>query len=227
MSRFGHPGMIVAVMPLIQNVDPDLRALVPYIVARARERRITLNRTRLVKLLYLVDVESVRTRRKPVTGVEWVFLDFGPHSERLVETLEELEARTALYRALDEDAPDGEDWLSGTRRTVDSVVERFAALALNVLLDHVYFDTGPMAGARRGDALDMSRARDDPGPRRALPLRPPGCPADVEARLGAWRTRRLAAPAIDPPAAPLENPQRAALAGRVRGRLHVPDEHRP
>ncbi|MEA2481844.1 MAG: hypothetical protein QOJ07_3766, partial [Thermoleophilaceae bacterium] len=30
------------------------------------------------------------------------------------------------------------------------------------------------------------------------------------------------------PAAPLENPQRAALAGRVRGRLHVPDErHRP
>ena len=74
---------------------------------------MTLNRTRLVKLLYLADVESVRTGRGPVTGVDWDFLDFGPHSAALDEALADLERRTALYRALPEDAPDGEDWIAG------------------------------------------------------------------------------------------------------------------
>lgn len=217
-------------MPLIQNVEPDLRALVPYIVARARERRITLNRARLVKLLYLVDVESVRTRRRPVTGVDWVFLDFGPHADLLVETLEDLEARSALYRAVDEDAPDGEDWVSGTRRTVESVVERFAALPLHVLLDHVYFHTGPMAGAHRGDALDLDRARDDAGLRQAPALRPPTRPDDVERRLAGWRAttaRRLAALTLDPPAALLAAGVGVRVAGRVRGPLRAPGHGEP
>ena len=217
--------MIVRGMPLIQNVEPDLRALVGYIVARARERRVTLNRLRLVKLLYLVDVENVRTRRRPVTGVRWVFADFGPYSDALDGVLEELERGTALYRALQEDAPDGEDWVSGTRRTVDSVVERFAPLPPNALLDHVYFDTGPMAGAQRGAVLDMDRARDDAGPRRAVPLRPVAPPDDVDGRLRGWRTstaRRLSPLRLEPPVLLLGDPERAVLAGRVRGKLRVP-----
>ncbi len=212
-------------MPLIQNVEPDLRALVGYIVARARERRVTLNRARLVKLLYLVDVENIRTRREPVTGVEWVFAASGPHCDQLDAALAELEHGTALYRALQEDAPEGEDWVSGTRRTVDSVVERFAALPLNELLDHVHFRTGPMAAARRGDPLDMSRACDDAGPRRPLPLRPPARPQDVDTRLAAWRAtnaRRLSALRLDPPATVLDDPGRAVVSGRVRGKLRVP-----
>ncbi|MEA2139343.1 MAG: hypothetical protein QOG56_2493 [Solirubrobacteraceae bacterium] len=238
-------------MPLIQSVEPDLRALIAYIVAGARERRVTLNRTRLVKLLYLVDVESVRTRREPVTGVAWVFLDFGPHAGELVDVLEDLERRTALYRAMPDDAPDGEDWLAATRRTVDSVIERFAALPVNALLDHVYFRTGPMAGAQRGRLLDMSRARDDAGPRRAPALRAPARADGVEERLAGWRAstaRRLGPLALDPSTAgrvgpsaldpstagrlePLALDPGARLladpgddfeAGRVRGRLHVP-----
>ncbi|MEY2515242.1 MAG: hypothetical protein QOJ89_2600 [bacterium] len=241
-------------MALIQNVEPDLAALAGYIVARARERRVTLNRLRLVKLLYLVDVENVRTRRTPVTGVQWVFADFGPHCDELDAMLAELERATALYRTLQEDAPDGEEWISGTRRTVDSVVERFAALPPNVLLDHVYFHTGPMRGARRGELLDLDRARDDTGPRRALPLRPVAPPAlDVEttivppgtaqswlrsetaaavpdevgARLCTWRAstkRRFLPLRLDPPAGLLGDPEQAALAGRVRGKLHARHE---
>ena len=214
-------------MPLIQNVEPDLPALVGYIVARARERRVTLNRLRLVKLLYLVDVENVRTRRRPVTGVRWVFADFGPHAEELDGELAELERGTALYRALQDDAPDGEDWISGTRRTVDSVVERFAALPPNVLLDHIYFHTGPMAGARRGARLDMDRARDDTGPRRAPALRPLAPPDDVGARLRAWRAnsaRRLSPLRLEPRAGLLGDPEHVVLAGRVRGKLHAPHD---
>ena len=214
-------------MPLIQNVAPDLRALILYVVAGARERRVTLNRTRLVKLLYLADVESVRTGRRPVTGVDWVFLDFGPHAAELDETLADLERRTALYRAVPEDAPDGEDWIAGTRRTVDGVIERFAALPLNALLDHVYYRTGPMRAAqRRGESLDMGRARDDAGPRRPLALRAPACPGDLDGRLAAWRARlartRAAAPA-DPPVVWLADPDQDLVVGRVRGALHARD----
>jgi hypothetical protein len=212
-------------MRLIQNVAPDRRALILYVVAGARERRVTLNRTRLSKLLYLVDVESVRTRRGPVTGADWVFLDFGPHAAELDGTLADLERRTALYRAVPEDAPDGEDWLAGTRRTVDGVIERFAALPLNALLDHVYFRTGPMAGAQRGEPLDMDRARDDLGPRRPLPLRAPGRPRDLDGRLAAWRAdraRTLAPLGIDPPAGWLGEPGDPPVIGRVRGALLAP-----
>lgn len=211
-------------MPLIQNVAPDLRALILYAVAGARERRVTLNRARLAKLLYLADVESVRAGRGPVTGADWIFLDFGPYAAELDELLADLERRTALYRAVAEDAPDGEDWIAGTRRTVDGVIERFAALSLNPLLDYVYFHTGPMAGARRGERLDMDRARDDPGPRRSLPLRAPQRTSDVGERLAAWRARtaRTLAPApVDPPAAWLADPDQDVVAGRVRGALHA------
>jgi hypothetical protein len=214
-------------MPLIQNVAPDLRALILYVVAGARERRVTLNRARLVKLLYLADVESVRTGRGPVTGVDWVFLDFGPHAAELDELLADLERRTALYRAVPEDAPDGEDWIASTRRAVDGVIERFGALTLNALLDHVYYRTGPMrAPARRGERLDMDRARDDPGPRRPLPLRAPGRPGELPDRLAVWRARiaRTNAPAlVDPPVAWLDDPGQDLVVGRVRGELHARD----
>jgi hypothetical protein len=52
---------------LIRNIEPDTRELVAYIVA-ARERRMTLNRTRLVKLLYLVDVPRRAPRPEAVRG---------------------------------------------------------------------------------------------------------------------------------------------------------------
>jgi hypothetical protein len=222
----GHrtgPGMIAG-MRLIQNVAPDIRALILYVVAGARERRVTLNRTRLVKLLYLVDVESVRTGRATVTGVRWHFEDFGPHAAELEAAIAELERHTALYRAVPEDAPEGEDWIAGTRRTVDAVIERFAALPLNALLDHVYFRTGPMGGARRGERLELGRARDDAGPRRPPALRPPPRPDALDSRLDAWRAttaQRLARIRLEPAARALGEAGSEVVVGRVRGRLHV------
>jgi hypothetical protein len=212
-------------MALIRNIEPDLRELIAYVIAGARERRVTLNRLRLVKLLYLVDVERVRTGREPVTGLRWVFLDRGPDAQELIDVLLDMERRSALYRAAPDDAPDAENWIGATRRTVDSVVERHAALAPNALLDHVYFDTGPMAGAERGQALDMRRARDDAAPRRSPALRPPPPPGDLDQRMARRRARtarRLAAALLDPPGALLSDADAEPSARRVRARLHVP-----
>jgi hypothetical protein len=197
-------------MPLFRRADPSLRDLIAYVVAQSRDRGITLNRTRLVKLLYLIDVERGRARGNPLTGVEWVFFHYGPYAFELVDTLDAMEGSelnaqswksNVLYRGAP-GAPDGSEWPAGTKTVVDRVLERFAPLELNDLLDYVYFHTGPMKAARRGERLELERARDDAPQRWSRPLEPPPPPDDLEGRLTRWRSssrRRLAPLTLDPP----------------------------
>jgi hypothetical protein len=221
-------------MPLFRNIEPDLRAIIAYIVARARERDITLNRTRLVKLLYLLDVERIRRRSAPLTGLNWIFFHYGPYAFELIDTLESMEQSQLvatpwrdgiLYRAAPA-APDGEDWVSSTRRSVDGVLERYVALGLNELLDYVYFHTGPMIDAKRGEPLDMARARNDTS-RASRPLDPPNPSVDLKAHLERWRAetpQRLPRVTLDPPASFLEDPaDDLTLHESVHARLNVPD----
>jgi hypothetical protein len=209
-------------MALFQRTDPDLRSLLGYMHARAEDRGVTLHQTKLVKLLYLIDVECVRGRRAPLTGLEWTFSHHGPHAGAVGETLKAMVdidlsmptwKENRLRRGAPE-APDGKDWPASTKAIVDRVMDRFAARSLDELLDHVYFHTAPMRGAQRGLPLDMDRV--DAPPRRRAPLAAPERPAGVEARLARWR--RLAPLELDPPAAFLtdETPAPAALRGRLR-----------
>jgi hypothetical protein len=221
-------------MPLFPRIDPDLRSLVAYIVARARDRGVTLNRTKLVKLLYLIDVERVRGRREPLTGLDWVFFHYGPYAFELIDTLETMEGNelvvspwhdSVLYRAAP-GAPDGDDWNASTRSTVDRILDRWAPRDLNEVLDYVYFHTGPMVEAQRGQRLDLALARQDPLERRHVPLRPPSRPADVEQRLARWRegnARRLAPVVLDPPGAFLDDTEDDLGGEGVHGAMHVPD----
>lgn len=223
-------------MPLFKRVEPDLRALVAYIVARSREHGITLNRTKLVKLLYLIDIERVRARREPLTGLVWVFFHYGPYALELIDVLEQMEGSelsaqawhdSVLYRGAP-GAPDGDDWIPHVRSTVDDVVRRFAPLDLNELLDYVYFRTGPMAVAQRGQRLDLGLARRDPPQRAPVPLRAAERPSDLDERLAQWRTRtarRLPPIVLEPPGAFLDEPADELASEGVHGRLHVPDGH--
>jgi hypothetical protein len=185
-------------MPLFQRHDPDLRSLIAYVIARARDRDVTLNQTKLVKLLYLIDVERAASARPSLTGLRWVFFHYGPYALELPETLEKMEGSEVivsqwndakLYRAAP-GAPTGEDWPSGTRSLVDSVLRRYAELELNELLDFVYFHTAPMRGAVRGQTLDMTKARTNPSPRPQPPLAAPSLPDGARDRLETWRGQR-------------------------------------
>jgi Protein of unknown function (DUF4065) len=222
-------------MPLFPRIDPDLRTLIAYIVARSRDREITLNRTKLVKLLYLIDVERVRGRAEPLTGLSWVFFHYGPYAYELIDTLTAMEGNelvvsrwgeSVLYRAAP-GAPDADDWKRDARRTVNRVTDRFAPLELNELLDYVYFRTGPMIDAVRGQPLDLLRAREDADERRQpRPLQPPAAPVDLEERLDKWRARnarRLAPPVLEPPGLFLDDPADDLSGEDVRGILRVPD----
>jgi Protein of unknown function (DUF4065) len=224
-------------MPLFKLSDPDLRSLIAYLVARSRERDVTLNQTKLVKLLYLVDVERVATGRTPLTGLRWRFFHYGPYALELPETLDAMEGSEIVTRVWNgatlyvgaPSAPSGDDWPSGTRRLVDGVVRRFGSLDLDELLDHVYFHTGPMVGAQRGDELELERARTWREPPRPRPLLPPPTPPELDSRLSAWRQRSgewLADVRLEPPGR-LYDDAEMDLGGGVTGRLAVPEDTPP
>jgi hypothetical protein len=161
-------------MTLFKKREPDLADLAGYIVEAARGRGITVNRGRLVKLLYLVDVERVRTRRQPVTGIAWILGRQGPTAPGLEATLRDTATRerneTRWGRSVTHesfrDPSRGDDWIAGTKMLVDGVVRNYAGLDSDALRDYVETQTGPMLDAVPGEPLQLDRARDDRSPRR-------------------------------------------------------------
>lgn len=197
-------------MALFQKHEPDLRELAAYVIEAARSRHGAVNRARIVKLLYLVDVERVRSRRAPLTGIDWTCSEFGPSAPELTQTLADVErvelkpetwgARVG-YERFGEPGR-GDDWVSGTKVLVDGVVRDYGGLDQNALLDHVYYATGPMADARPGKPLQLDRAREDRRARSARPLAPASAPPDLGTRLERWRAanrERLAPLSLDRP----------------------------
>lgn len=59
-----------------------------YLTWRVRQEDGILAKTRLVKLMYLVDLYSVRDRGEQATGLRWIFYDYGPYApevERVID----------------------------------------------------------------------------------------------------------------------------------------------
>lgn len=126
-----------------------------------------VGRTKLMKLLFLADVESYKTRGRSLTGETYLSYDHGPWTR-------------GLYRAL-ESAPEIDERMSVTRfgdakyayrsaaeeyvrthltqedvRVLDHVVERWGNRQLRSILDHVY-SSPPYAGTPFGVEVDFSR----------------------------------------------------------------------
>jgi len=120
--------------------------------------------TRLVKLLYLADVEWRRAHGgEPIANLTWKFLHFGPYANELADLLggpdvevKELEHGKEV-RSFNFPDDDGETTLpSEVVSLVRQLVSNWGDVPLNKLLDHVYFDTEPMENAKRYELLDFS-----------------------------------------------------------------------
>ena len=121
--------------------------------------------TRVVKLLYLADLEWRRNHGgEPISNLTWRFLHFGPYANELADFLggpdvevTELEggqeARHFVFGPEVEDHGLPDDVVSLLRQ----LVKKWGNVELNRLLDYVYFDTEPMENADRYELLDFSR----------------------------------------------------------------------
>jgi hypothetical protein len=148
-----------------------LQDLIKHIVTRVIDEGGTLGATRLVKLLYVIDVEYYRRHRKLLTGLDWIFYHYGPYSLEIPE----------IIRSLDLDIPQDDVSIGGGRiihqfkpvygqmvdisevvpasdvMLVENVIDRWAIENLNKLLSYVYFETEPMQNAELGKPLDFSK----------------------------------------------------------------------
>jgi hypothetical protein len=131
-----------------------LHDIILYIVSRFPRG---VGRTRLMKLLFLVDAFSARELGRGVTGVEWRRWRYGPFSREVLDALDELVdagllavdvGPEARYVALREPPALPEE----VRRVVDRVVEEYGFLPLRELLSRVYEEYG-ISGLGMGERI--------------------------------------------------------------------------
>jgi hypothetical protein len=123
---------------------------------------------RTTKLVYLVECGFYGWERKRLTDLDWIFWHYGPWSSTLDKILKE------DFKIPPEEEPEAGKFipvhwqppmfekpiLKFDNITAESVVltvlDRFAGMPYNELLDYVYFETAPMRVSVKGQALDFS-----------------------------------------------------------------------
>src|SRR5882762_3415911 len=139
--------------------------LIDLIFKHSKTQRLPLPQmTRLVKLMYLTEVEYYRLKRERLTDLDWKFYHYGPYPPSLIAVIGEPEIETFEWKngksskqiVRDEDVFMRTSADNDTERLIWSLVKEWGDADLNQLLDFVYFETEPMQGANRGDILDFS-----------------------------------------------------------------------
>ncbi len=148
-----------------------LRALIGYVVSRLEEMEATFGKTKLVKLLYLADVENYRRYGQKLSELDWVFYHYGPYALEIDQALREIELdipqeevttanghRAVVFRPSRHVETDFEKQVSSREKmVVDRVLKQWGLEELNPLLSYVYFYTEPMKDAKRGEPLDFAK----------------------------------------------------------------------
>jgi len=151
---------------------PITLEVLKYIVDRIRERDGIPTRTKVVKILYLIDVEYYRRHGSTLSQLPWKFLHYGPYTMEIEPLLKSLSLgeeeivvkdrrRVFTYKV---EQPETLDSLLSlpNRMMIEKIIERWALESLYKLLDYVYFETEPMQGAVRGELLDFSTITSEP-----------------------------------------------------------------
>jgi hypothetical protein len=157
--------------------------LILAIVSYVYERGGLLSKTKLLKLLYLCDVEAFRAYGRRLTDLDWKFHHLGPWAATydqalsvlvarndLVEvTMENQEYDSTLYRsALPISQLRGTFATAQESFTVENVVHRWFRVPTPELLNFVYFHTEPMLHAQRGERLQFDTVKPETTPKFAL-----------------------------------------------------------
>lgn len=150
-------------------MNPAVRQLIPAIVSYVNEHGGYVTKTKLLKLLYLFDVEHYRIHGKTFTGFSWKFFHLGPWAKEYEEALQILVAQddlietestrpefeTKFYRASETHDIERlftsiKDWAA-----LKLVLDRWSESTTGEILNYVYFRTEPMEHGTRNEPLDF------------------------------------------------------------------------
>ncbi len=177
---------------------------------------VGFGKTKLVKLLYLIDVENYRRRGTQISGLEWRFYHYGPYAFAIDTALQELDLdipqesvttgtghRAIVFRPNHSPRPRLSEYLPSPSelQLVNRIIRDWGEVELNPLLNHVYFYTEPMKNADRGEILDFStiqRNQVDPTHGRTVPMAT-NVLAEYKSRFQEAKTKRARRPLIPAP----------------------------
>jgi hypothetical protein len=143
--------------------------LIAAVVTLVVDQGSYVTKTKLLKLLYLFDVEYYRVHRQIFTRFSWKFFHLGPWAAEFDPTLDGMVIRGALVQQrsnsdfetaffkpaerFDPRAPfdNGKD-----ESILRSVLKRWGSRSTGEILDYVYFQTAPMEAGIRNAPLDFS-----------------------------------------------------------------------
>jgi hypothetical protein len=127
-------------------------------------------KTKVLKFLYLLDVESYRRSQTTLTGFRWIFHHYGPWAAEYDEALERAADISAIRLNGAQSGDEGATFVNSLGRytlrdvfpsvvqelSAKRIIEAWADKPTVQLLDYVYFHTAPMKDAQRGDTLDFA-----------------------------------------------------------------------
>ena len=159
-------------------MNPKVRALMPAVISFVNGRGGAMTKTKLLKLLYLFDIEYFRLHGETFTGFEWKFFHLGPWAaqfdsvlnglieggEVVQQSVQSADYEVALLRTeeaveLKSAVPDVRDEIQLNRILMD-----WGTKSTGELLDYVYFRTEPMEHGVRNERSDFSSV-----PREQMP----------------------------------------------------------
>ncbi|MBW2309811.1 MAG: DUF4065 domain-containing protein [Deltaproteobacteria bacterium] len=160
------------------SLRESLKNLINAIIYFVDQREGYVTKTKLLKYLYLIDVELYRRNRKTLTGFKWIFYEYGPWTREFEELYSEMVDRGDLKVRSGSRDDLATQFLSPIEAvpiesifpkieekcTVEQILDRWALEPLNVMLNYVYFDTEPMENATRYKELDFSNIATVPEP---------------------------------------------------------------
>jgi hypothetical protein len=151
-------------------MNPAVRTLIPQLVSYVTGHSGYVTKTKLLKILYLFDVEFYRLHQQTYTGFNWKFFHLGPWTSEYDPLIDELvstevltrtsssrtEYDTVFYRSsveadLDEQLKSYKDAF-----VLRTILETWAERSTGEILDYVYFRTEPMENAIRNEPLNFS-----------------------------------------------------------------------
>lgn len=151
-------------------MNQAVKKLIPAIGTYVKDKGTNLSKTKLLKLLYLFDVEYYRLHQQTFTGFQWRFFHLGPWTNEIDPLLDELvrsgELEPRQYSTLEYDScnyePAEETDIGSLFASVRDegilkrVLSTWAERSVGEILDYVYFHTEPMEHGIRNAPLDFS-----------------------------------------------------------------------
>jgi len=151
----------------------NLLDLIRAICTRVKERDGYLNKTKLIKYLYLIDIEYYRVHKETFTGFHWIFKEFGPWAYEYIELFDSIKT-SPEFKVKEGDRPDLDTvFIEVTNenkadldtiikdfdfeRKARQIIDRWADENLAPMLNYVYFNTEPMVDAERYSLLDFTK----------------------------------------------------------------------